>query len=234
MGESTPKFETKIDRLIAHQTDIIMKPMAPTYVALLLILAEGSAHAWHIKQILYDRGFEEWVDMKTSTIYKSLGVLEKKGFIEGRKEGDAGKLAKKIYEITELGNETLYKQIQLCIKNPPKPKTMFDLGLAGLFLLTKSTALSVLEEYQTKMESNIRWFESIFQQFNNLDEIAKTDPKRMIAGVSAKDLQQMNRFYLIKALFERPYQAITAQKNWLERFIQSIREDRGQFEFKEE
>ena len=234
MDGSTPKYETRIDRLIEHQTDNIMKPMAPTYVALLLILAEGSAHAWHIKNILDDRGFEEWVDMKTSTIYKSLGVLEKKGFIQGRKEGDAGKLAKKIYEITALGNETLYKEIQLCIKNPPKPKTMFDLGLAGLFLLTKSTALSVLEEYLTKIDYSIQWFETIFQQFNNLDEIATTDPEMMIAGTPAKDLQQMRRLYLIKALFERPYHAITAQKNWLEGFIQSIREDQGHFEFKEE
>ena len=211
-----------------------MKPMAPTYVALLLILAEGSAHAWHIKNILDDRGFEEWVDMKTSTIYKSLGVLEKKGFIQGRKEGDAGKLAKKIYEITESGKDSLNKQILLCIKNPPKPKTMFDLGLAGLFLLTKSTALSVLDEYLTKMKFSIQWFDSILQQFNNLDEIARTNPEIKIAGTPAKDLQQMRRLYLIKALFERTYQAITAQKNWLARFIQSNREDQGQFEFKEE
>ena len=36
-------------------------PIAPTYVALLLILAEGPDHAWHIKIVLNDRGFEEWV-----------------------------------------------------------------------------------------------------------------------------------------------------------------------------
>jgi len=210
------------------------EPLAPTYIALLLILAEGPAHAWHIKKVLEDRGFEEWVDMKTSTIYKSLGVLEKKGFIIGRKEEEGGKLAKKIYAITEQGETTLNTQIQLCIKNPPKPKTMFDLGLAGLFLLTKSTALSALEEYKKKLDFSTQWFEEIFSQFNNLEKIAKTDPERMITGAPAKDLQQMRHFYLIKALFDRPYHTIVAQKNWLEGFIQSIKEDQGEFEFKEE
>ncbi|MFX0201075.1 MAG: PadR family transcriptional regulator [Candidatus Hodarchaeota archaeon] len=210
------------------------KPIAPTYVALLLILAEGPAHAWHIKNVLDDRGFEEWVDMKKSTIYKSLGVLENKGFITGRKEEEGFKLSKKVYEITERGKEALNKQIQLCIKNPPKSKTMFDLGLAGLSLLTKSTALSVLEEYMTKMENGIQWFESILQQFTHLDEIVKTTPDRMIAGMPAMELQKTRRVYLIKALFERPYHSILAQKNWLEGFIQSIKEDKGQFEFQEE
>ncbi|MFQ6125321.1 MAG: PadR family transcriptional regulator [Candidatus Heimdallarchaeota archaeon] len=214
--------------------DKIAKPIAPTYVALLLILAEGPAHAWHIKKVLEDRGFEEWVDMKKSTIYKSLGKLESKGFIIGQKEEEKFKLSKKIYEITEHGKETLHEQIQLCIKNPPKPKTMFDLGLAGLSLLTKSTALSVLEEYKTNMKYSIQWFESILQQFESLDEIVKTDPDRMIAGMPAKELQKTRRLYLIKALFERPYHSIRAQKNWLEGFIQSIKEDKGQFEFQEE
>ncbi len=203
-------------------------------MALLLILAEGPTHAWHIKNILDARGFEEWVDMKKSTIYKSLGVLENKGFITGRKEEEGFKLSKKVYEITEHGIEALNEQIQLCIKNPPKPKTMFDLGLAGLSLLTKSTALSVLEENKTKMENSIQWFESILNQFNHLDEIVKTTPDRMIAGMPAKKLQKTRRLYLIKALFERPYHSILAQKKWLEGFIQSIKEDKGKFEFQEE
>jgi len=226
MNVKTPKPE--LEREEAE------KPIAPTYVALLLILAEGPAHAWHIKKIFEDRGFEEWVNMRTSTIYKSLGVLEKKSFIKGRKEEEGFKLSKKIYELTERGKEILNEQIQLCIKNPLKPKTMFDLGLAGLALLTKSTSLSVLEEYKTKLGYGIKWFESIIQQFNNLDEIVTTDPDRIIAGSPAKELQQNRRFYIIKALFERPYHSIVAQKNWLEGFIRSIKEDQGQFEFKEE
>jgi len=226
MNVITPKKELEMG-----ETE---KPIAPTYVALLLILAEGPAHAWHIKNILEDRGFKEWVDMKKSTIYKSLGVLENKGFIIGRKEEEGFKLSKKVYEITEYGKKTLNEQIQLCIKNPPKPKTMFDLGLAGLSLLTKSTALSVLEEYMTKMEYGIQWFESILQQFNNLEEIVKIAPDRMIAGMPAKELQKTRRFYLIKALFERPYHSILSQKKWLEGFIQSIKEDNGKFAFQEE
>ncbi|MHA2224512.1 MAG: PadR family transcriptional regulator [Candidatus Hodarchaeales archaeon] len=208
-------------------------PIAPTYVALMLILAEGKAHAWAIKNILEERGFEEWVDMKKSTIYKSLSILERKGFIKGTKE-ESYRTPRKVYEITTIGRKELDEQIQLCLSNPPKPKTMFDLGLAGLFLQTKSSALSALMDYKNKMELGIQWFEFILHQFENLDKIVKTDPDRKIVGSTAKELIDDKRSFIVKALFERPYYTVRAQKKWLERFIQSIKDDQGDFEFKKE
>lgn len=210
----------------------VKTPIAPTYVALLLILAEGKAHAWAIKNILEKRGFEEWVDMKKSTIYKSLSILEKKEFIKGTKE--EGYRKRKVYEITAIGRKELDEQIQLCLRNPPKPKTMFDLGLAGLFLQTKSAVLSALMDYKNKMEKDIQWFEFILHQFETLDEIVLNDPDRNIVGSPAKELIKDKRLFLIKALFERPYYTVQAQKKWLEGFIQSIKDDQGDFEFKEE
>lgn len=212
----------------------IEKPIPPTQIALLLILSEGSTHAWHIKKVLDERGFEEWVDMKKSTIYKSLGILETKNLIKGKKEKD-DKLSKKIYELTEKGQRHLIEQIKFCVKNPPKAKSMFDLGLAGLSLLTKSEALSALEEYKTRMNNGIQWFELILHQFEpqNLNEIVKSDPRMIVGGLTARELQNSRQSFLIKALFERPYYIVKAQNKWLEGFIQSIRDDKGEFEFQE-
>ena len=213
----------------------VEKTIPPTQIALLLILSEGSAHAWHIKKVLDERGFEEWVDMKKSTIYKSLGILETKYLIKGEKEKD-DQLSKKIYELTEKGRRYLIDQIKFCVKNPTKPKTTFDLGLAGLSLLTKSEALSALEEYKTRMDNGIQWFELILHQFEpqNLNEIVKSDPRMIVGGLTAKELQNSKQSYLIKALFERPYYIVKAQNKWLEGFIQSIKDDKGEFEFKED
>lgn len=204
----------------------------PTQIALLLILSEGPAHAWLIKKTLDKRGFEEWVDMKKSTIYKNLSKLEKNSHIEGTKSSN-DQLSKKIYEITESGLEVLNKHIQFCLSNPPKSKSMFDLGLAGLSLLTKSQVISALEKYKASIDYGIEWFESILNCFENLDEIVRLDPNQMIVGgKTAKELQESRQSFIIKALFERPYHIVVAQKKWLEGFIQSIYADEGEFGFK--
>ncbi len=208
----------------------------PTQIALLLILSEGPAHAWHIKKVLDERGFAEWVDMKKSTIYKSLGRLEQEDYIKGTKKSE-DQLSKKIYEITESGQRELLEQIQSCLSNPPRSKSMFDLGLAGLSLLTKSEALSALEKYKVRLDYSIQWFESILRQFEskNLTEIVKSDPNQMIVGgMTTKELQESRHSFVIKALFERPYSIVIAQNKWLEVFIQSIYDDEGEYEFKEE
>lgn len=228
MPKKTTKTETEGNK--------IERPIPPTQIALLLILSEGSAHAWQIKKVLDKRGFEEWVDMKKSTIYKSLGRLEKEGYIKGMKESKK-QLSIKTYEITEHGQKKLREQIQFCLTSPPKTKSMFDLGLAGLSVLTKSEALSALETYKTSLGYGIKWFESILCQFDPqvLNEIVKSDPDReIVGGESARELQESRHSFVVKALFERPYHIVMAQSKWLEGFIQLIKDDKEEFAFQEE
>jgi DNA-binding PadR family transcriptional regulator len=204
-----------------------------TQIALLLILSEESAHAWHIKKILDERGFEEWVDMKRSTIYKSLGILEKKKYIHGEKKRDE-QLSKKIYTITKDGEQKICEQIQFCLRSPPRSKSLFDLGLAGISLLFKSDALFALEKYKTELDNGIQWFELQLNKMENVDEIAQSDPNQVIVGgATAKEFQSSRNKFVVKALFERPYYIVKAQRKWLEEFIQSIREDEGEFKFRE-
>ncbi len=204
-----------------------------TQIALLLLLSEGPAHAWLIKKKLDERGFEEWVDMKRSTIYKSLGILEEKEFILGEKKRDK-QLSKKIYTITEDGFQKICEQIEFCLCRPPKSKSLFDLGLAGISLLSKSEALSALEEYQADLDISIMWFEQQLEKMEKVDEIAQLDPnKDIVGGAKAKEFQTSRYKFAVKALFERPYYIVRAQRQWLEGFIQSIRDDKGEFAFRE-
>ncbi|UCG02125.1 MAG: PadR family transcriptional regulator [Candidatus Heimdallarchaeota archaeon] len=210
-----------------------VKFIPATQIALLLILSEGPAHAWHIKKILDERGFEEWVDMKLSTIYKSLGILENKKYIQGEKKRDE-QLSKKIYTITEIGEQKICEQIQFCLRSPPRTKSLFDLGLAGISLLPKSDALSALEEYKGELDNGIYWFELQLEKMENVEEIVKSAPNQIIVGgATAKEFQSSRHKFVVKALFERPYYIVKAQRQWVEEFIQSIREDEGEFKFRE-
>ncbi|MFX1506776.1 MAG: hypothetical protein ACFFDC_11800 [Promethearchaeota archaeon] len=62
-----------------------VKFIPATQIALLSLLSEEPAHAWLLKKKIDERGYEEWVDMKRSTIYKSLGILEREKYILGEK-----------------------------------------------------------------------------------------------------------------------------------------------------
>jgi len=200
--------------------------LAPTQLALLLILMElEHAYAWQIKKILEKRGFEFWVDIKKSIIYKSLGILEEKMYISGIKEEEGVKLSKKNYTITDAGKTALIEQIALCISDPPISKNVFDLGIAGIQFLTKEKAILSLEAYLSNLNSNIQWFKSILDQFNNIDEIVLTDPDRVLAGSKVTELQKSKSLYIIRALFDRPYHIILAQRDWISKFLLDIKND---------
>ena len=170
--------------------------LPPTYLTLLLILSEEPRHGYQIDKVLEERGFRNWVDIKFSTIYKGLDELNKKGLITGE-----FKQSKKIYSITETGREILLNQIELLLKNPPRPKWMFDLGLAGIYLLNKIEALTALESYKESLTNRLKFYEEA------LNELDKTH----------------EHYFIVKALFERPKYQFEGELKWVNEFIERIK-----------
>jgi DNA-binding PadR family transcriptional regulator len=210
-----------------------VKFIPATQIALLSLLSEEPAHAWLLKKKIDERGYEEWVDMKRSTIYKSLGILEREKYILGEKKRDE-QLSKKIYTITEKGVQKICEQIEFSLRSPPRSKSLFDLGLAGISLLSKSKALSALEAYKTDLDNSLYWFKQILDKMENVAEIVDSDPTQIIVGGStAQEFQNSPYSFAVRALFERPYYIVKAQREWLEKFIQSIRDDEGKFKFQD-
>ncbi|MFW9903773.1 MAG: PadR family transcriptional regulator [Candidatus Thorarchaeota archaeon] len=210
-----------------------VKFIPATQIALLSLLVEEPAHAWLLKKKLDERGYEEWVDMKQSTIYKSLGILEREKYILGEKKRDK-QLSKKVYTITEIGSQKICEQIKFCLRSPPRSKSLFDLGLAGISLLSKPEALSALEAYKADLDNGILWFKQQLDKMENVNEIVRVDPNQaIVGGATAQEFQNSPYAFAVKALFERPYYIVKAQQKWLEKFIQSIKDDKGEFKFRE-
>ncbi|MFX1297266.1 MAG: PadR family transcriptional regulator, partial [Promethearchaeota archaeon] len=202
------------------QTSNISNLLPPTNLAVLLILSEKPRHGYQINRVIDNRGMRNWVDLQFSTIYKTLDELETRGLVKGEKENKKIKQSRKIYTITELGRKILKEQIIQCIKNPPHPKALFDLGLSGISLLSKSEAITVLEEYRNSLEERIKSFEEILEKIENIDELSLSAPDLLIAGESASRLQNNPHLFIVYALFNRPYQLIQSELKWLKNFIQ--------------
>ena len=198
--------------------------LSPSNLAVLLILSEGSMYGYQINKIIETRGMDHWVDLKFSTVYKSLDELNKKGLIIGKKEVIGVKTAKKIYSMTDEGKKILVHQIKLALTNPPHSKEMFDLGLAGIYHLSKKDRLNALSQYQRGLEGVIYFFEDIIGKLDNIDEIAKKNPDQIVAGESASKQKENPYLFIVKALFERPYHRIKGELDWLIKFMKEIKE----------
>ncbi len=197
--------------------------LSPSNLAVLLILSEGPKYGYQINKIIETRGMDHWVDLKFSTVYKSLDELNKKNLIKGKTEVKGIKTAKKVYSITEIGSKILINQIKLALKNPPHPKEMFDLGLAGIYHLSNEEKFDVLNEYQKSLEGTIYFFEDIIRKLENIDRIAKEDPEMIVAGESARAQKENPYLFIVKALFERPYYRVKGELSWLRKFIQELK-----------
>jgi len=174
------------------------------------------------------------VDIKMSSIYKALNELEKRGLISGRKSDTGLQPAKKTYMITSKGKRELETQVTQSLSNPPQAHTMFDLGMSAIWALTESEALTALRNYRDHLEQAAEFLGSNVEGIVNFDELAITDPKRTVGGLPISEIRDKTSLPIVRALFERPLAAVSAQRDYLSRLIERIETGKEKFPFKKE
>ncbi len=203
-----------------------------TYLAVLTILGGGAEYGYEVNNIIEQFGYREWVDLRFSSVYKALSVLEKRGLVEGKKKDSSVRTSKKTYRLTRKGRNTLSKQIKMCLTNPPRPKTLFDLGVSAMSLLTQEEVLEALHTHKTHLEHGLKFLESNVQNFDNLERLRREAPGSMVGGVAAEEFDSMENVGAVRALFDRPAWSVRCQIAWLESFIKQVQIGEG-FTFKD-
>jgi len=203
-----------------------------TYLAVLTILGGGAEYGYEVNNIIEQFGYREWVDLRFSSVYKALSELEKRGLVEGKKKNPSVQTSRKTYRLTRKGRNVLRKQIKMCLTYPPRPKTLFDLGVAAMSLLTKEEALEALRTYRANQEQGLRFLESNVQNLDNLERLRREAPGSIVGGVTVEEYDNMESVKAVRALFDRPAASVRCQIAWLESFIKLIEQGDG-FTFKE-
>ena len=203
-----------------------------TYLAVLTIIGGGAEYGYEVNNIIEQFGYREWVDLRFSSVYKALSELEKRGLIEGVKKDAKVRTSKKTYKLTRKGRNVLTNQIRMCLTNPPRPKTLFDLGVSAMNLLTKEEVLDALETHKSNLEQGLRFLESNVHNFDNIERLRRDAPDSMVGGVTAQEYDNMDNIGAVRALFDRPAWSVRCQIKWLESFIKQVRLGEG-FNFKE-
>ncbi|MFW9968398.1 MAG: PadR family transcriptional regulator, partial [Candidatus Thorarchaeota archaeon] len=204
-----------------------------TYLAVLSLIGSGARYGYEINQILEERGYRNWVDIKFSSIYKALKELELKGLIKGQKSDEKKQPSKKTYSITRKGSRLLRKQVVQCLVDPPKANSLFDLGISAIFQLSKDEAIDSLRKRLVNLEGQIRFLGNNVDGLKNLDRIRRVNPNRIVGGVKASDIPADAHLGVVLALFERPFVRLNCEMKWLENLVLMIENDEGGFLFRE-
>ncbi|MHA3963681.1 MAG: PadR family transcriptional regulator [Candidatus Thorarchaeota archaeon SMTZ1-45] len=198
-----------------------------TYLAVLSILGGGAEYGYEVNNIIEQYGFREWVELRFSSVYKALSELEKRGLIVGKKEDYEKKTSKKTYRLTSKGRTTLQQQIKMCLSNPPRPKTLFDLGVSAMSLITRREALDALRTYKTNLERGLQFLELNVQNLDNLERLKREAPESMVGLVTVDEYENTENIGAVRALFDRPAISVRCQIAWLGSFIKQIERGEG-------
>lgn len=202
-----------------------------TYLTVLSILGGGAEYGYEVNNIIEQFGYREWVDLRFSSVYKALSELEKRGLVTGTKKDATVKTSKKTYKLTRKGKILLKNQIKMCLTDPPREKTLFDLGVASMGLLRQDEVLEALYEHRSNLERGLEFLESNVQNFDNIERLRRVAPETMVGGVSVDEFDNMGNIGAVKALFDRPAWAVRCKIAWLDLFIKQVEFGAG-FTFK--
>ena len=203
-----------------------------TYLAVLSILGGGAEYGYEVNNIIEQFGYREWVDLRFSSVYKALSELEKRNLIEGKKKDASVRTSKKTYRLTRKGKNTLSKQIKMCLTDAPRPKTLFDLGIAGMSLLTQDEVLEALLTHKKNLEFGLKFLESNVQNFDNIERLRRDAPASRVGQITVEEYDNMENIGAVRALFDRPAWSVRCQIAWLDSFIKQVQLGEG-FTFKE-
>jgi len=123
------------------------------------LVAEMPRHGYELEQVIDERGMREWTQIGFSSIYYVLGKLEQKGLIKANTPASAK--AKKSYEMTPQGRETLIDQTLATLTSfhPTYPSLL--LGMIHWPVLTRDQALDALKTRKSALAIELKRIENI-------------------------------------------------------------------------
>jgi DNA-binding PadR family transcriptional regulator len=207
---------------MSRESKSVEELLPSTYLTVLTLIGSGAKYGYEIDRLIEDRGYREWVDIRMPSVYKALRELEERGLIAGEKSEAGFRPPKKTYSLTSKGRRVLKSQIRQCLSNPPRSKTIFDLGMSAMFLLSQQEVLGALHEQVDSIDRAIGFLHSNVQAIEDMSQLQKTEPERKIGGRPVTDFRSDEPLDLVHALFDRPRAMLECRRQWLLKLIRRI------------
>ncbi|GHO80977.1 hypothetical protein KSD_87480 [Ktedonobacter sp. SOSP1-85] len=186
-----------------------MHPISNVEFMLLQMIEEcRQASGYDIKKLVDQRGYREWTNIGTTSIYAGLKKLSDKGWIvteESDEKSGKGPMPNR-FALTEAGIAKLKQEILDSLSSARERDSRFDLGLAALPFVGKDEAVEALR--------------------NRLDFLRETSKK-----IEQKyESQGGVRLPLnVRALFLHPISLIESERAFVANLIQELLEETEEY-----
>ena len=168
------------------------------FTLLQLIAENNSISGYEINRLIEERGYREWANIGTTSIYTGLDRLKRRMLVDSQidiKKRGKGPLPKR-FTLTAEGTRTLRATILEGLSSTRERDQLFDLAIAALPLISHQEAIDSLRNRTVFLANEKERLEEIFQA------------------------QGGNRLpFFVKALFRHPANLITAEIDFTNQLI---------------
>ena len=176
-----------------------MSTITNAEAALLGLLSEKERHPYDIEQQVKNRDMRYWTDLSMSSIYKLLAKLEQVGLVASTTTITAENRTRRIYNLTEDGEEVLRGKLRELLSEPEHLKWRLDIAISNLTLLPNSEIIELLHQYKTELDKLISGYKNLEQYLK--DENCPT--------------------YRL-ALARRPQALLTGELKWVQQYLKEL------------
>ncbi len=169
------------------------------------LISQGSNYGYAIEKAIDVSNIREWTEVAFSSIYTILRRMKKDNLITSTRETVNGR-SRNIYILTEKGEEKLIERLSFNLSNKEKVISSFDVTIANLDKISKNNIIEGLKKYEDSINLRI---ERYYVRRDQIDT-------RIVAKYPEK--------FFLRALCDRHVSMLEAEKEWLAKYLEEIRE----------
>jgi len=182
--------------------------LSPLALSILELLDEQPMHPYEMASKMRARHHDEFIRLNFGTLYHSVEVLERNGWIHPLEREKEGKRPERtIYTLTESGRDVLTTTLGELLRQPRKEYPHFAAGLMFMHHLTAEQAAAHLHERAEALDLILGKFQAVLHEL-------------LLRGVT--------RLALIEV--EHKIAMLDAERNWVRELEREINE--GKLEWK--
>ncbi len=130
--------------------------LSPLALSILELLDERPMHPYEMASTMRARHHDEFIRLNFGTLYHSVEVLERNGWIlPSEREKEGKRPERTIYKLTESGREVLTTTLGELLRQPRKEYPHFAAGLMFMHHLTAKQAAAHLHERAEMLDVTI-------------------------------------------------------------------------------
>ncbi len=172
-----------------YMADLDVEVSSPLALSILTLLDERPMHPYEMASTMRDRHQDEFIRLNFGTLYHTVDVLERNGWILSVERAKEGRRPERtIYKISDSGREVLKRALGELLRKPKREYPNFVAGLLFMHHIGKVEAANHLKERAALLDSHIAKFEHVFDELRNqgLTRLSLIEIEHKIAMLDAE------------------------------------------------